>query len=266
MYFQSAGGSERFIFYEGTAIQEPLVTGKFIEEDLVLFNADAAASGRVVVVVNDGSARHAMVVENVPGYTGTMKGKTTVKKADLLKADGDEKKLLDACRAQWESFGLTAEESRAVVDAWKPDLLNHPGFMVIARMPAGAYEKMFPLTVTPKPDEVVRAGVVFDTLPGENERLSWLPELKKTMAKWAVELNDEDFKVRQRAAGNFAKLDDMAKPYLEDLLKSAEPEVRHRAEMLIKGLAPEKVVITGHGVGLRPVQPVGVMQPARVNP
>jgi hypothetical protein len=34
-------------------------------------------------------------------------------------------------------------------------------------MPSDLYDKMFPLTVTPKPDKLVRVGMVFDRLKGK---------------------------------------------------------------------------------------------------
>lgn len=234
MWFKTAAGSERFIFYEASAVQQPTLQAWVAEDMLKLTNHDVVPTGRVLVLFNDGNERHFLVAESVPGN-----GSITVSRADLMRAPGNEAELLTACRAQWESFGMTAQEASAIVESWKPDLLNHLGLMVLSRMPEILYEQMFPLTIKPAPDKRVRAGVIFDHLPGNAARASWFPRLEASMKAWALDLGADDFAVRRRAADRFAELSDLAAPFLETLQKqSTDVEIRTTAKSLLDALEP----------------------------
>jgi hypothetical protein len=221
MWIQCEGGTERFIFYEGLAVQGGALNASIKGDELQVVNSGAEASGRVLVLVNDGAARHFITLDNIAAG-----GKTQISRADVLKGAGDETALLTASREQWESYGMTAEEATAIVEAWKPDLLGHIGVMVIGKIPASTYDKMFPLTVTPQPEKIVRVGVVFDHLPGDAGRLAWLPALENTMKTWAADLGKEDFEVRNTAKKRFGRLGDLAKGFLETLKKNDDPEVK----------------------------------------
>jgi hypothetical protein len=247
-YLSTAEGAERFIFYEATAVQEPTLTGSVQNDALTLRNAHATPSGKVIVILNDGAERHFLALDGVPG-----KSEVKVQKDELRKALGDEEGLLAACRAQWASFGLSAEEARAVVEIWKPDLLGKRGFLVCARLPAEVYEAMFPLTVAPKPSEVVRVGVVFDDLPGEMDRLAWLPGVQAEMAKRAKDLDHENFETRRGAEAWFAKLGDLATPFLLKLREGGSTEGRDAASRLLKALEPRPFPLPQHDGRTRPI-------------
>ncbi len=247
-WVRTAGGSERFIFYEATAVQEPPLAGEVSAEAITLKNAQKVPSGPVIVIVNDGKTRNFVAIKDIAaGATVTLARK------DVLKAGGGAKKLLAACRAQWRAFGLTGEEAAAIVETWRPDLLGKTGFLVAARVSSKTYDAIFPLKVTPKPDELVRAGLVFDTLPGEDARLGWLPALEGTMKEWAEDLASEEFKVRDAARKRFAAAGDLAKPFLQKLAKSSDAEVRSSASNLLKDLEPGVVALPVHGKGSSPV-------------
>jgi len=234
MYLNTKDGAERFIFYEATGSQAPAVSGKVTADELVLENSDAQESGPVLVIVNDGRQLFWTSLAKLPAN-----GRQILKRTEFLKTAGDQEKLLEAARAQWTSFGLSPTEARAVVEIWKPELLKQEGFLVISRMPADRYEKMFPLQVTPKPKEVVRAGVVFDALSGEFARLQWIPEVKARFIEVAKGLAAEEFEARKAAKARLASYGDLALPVLNDLAKSEDTEVRTLATQLIKELQEE---------------------------
>jgi hypothetical protein len=225
--------SERFIFYEATARQRVGVTAKLAGENLTLTNRDAVGSGKVIVIVNDGASRWMSSIDDIGAGKdfSILKSKLTVQPAT-------DEQILSACSAQWRAMGMTEGETAAIIAAWKPDLLHRVGFIVCARMPEKSYNAMFPLQVTPKPDEVVRVGMVFDVLPGQNDRLAWLPELKKTLVGWGQQLGDADFRKREAASRNFQKLGDLSKPYLMELKESRNPEISRAAGVLIEKLNP----------------------------
>jgi hypothetical protein len=163
MYLVADKQSERFLFYEGTALQEPAVAATISADQLKLSNADGNATGQVMVIVNSGDKRYCRVVETIKGG-----GEATISKAEFLAKEFSEDELLEACRSHWQQFGMTQAEAKAIVQSWRPDLLRAWQILVISRMPAEVYEKMFPLTVSPQPDKLVRVGMVFDRLKGKS--------------------------------------------------------------------------------------------------
>lgn len=224
--------SERFIFYEATAKQQPAIRANLSADALTLRNTSVINSGKIVVLVNDGVSRWMAAVDGIAaGHS------LAIDKAKLIAQPAGEDQVLAACKEQWRSMGMTESESAAIVQTWKPDLLNRVGFLVCARMPDVTYGLMFPLKVTPQPDELVRVGMVIDVLPGQADRLGWLPGLQQTLVQWSDELTARDFRKRESASRRFEQLGDLAKPHLERLKKSPNPEVSRAAAVLLQRLA-----------------------------
>ncbi|MCZ7645737.1 MAG: hypothetical protein M5U26_10705 [Planctomycetota bacterium] len=248
LYVQTAEGSERFLFYEGTAQREPAVRGRVTALQLILSNTAETPAGPCVVILNDGKTRWGRVVEKLEA-----KGRAELDREALLKTPWDDERTLEACRKQWRELGMTEDEARAIVEIWKPDLLEHPGFLVCGAMPRAAFDAMFPLTITPAPDELARVGMVFDHLPGETERLSWLPELDQAMGAWYADFEHENFEARKAAADRFAALGDLAKPFLEARKDQGGIEARNLVKTLLAALEPAKVEpLPAHGIGGKP--------------
>ncbi len=162
MYFVADKECERFLFYEATAQQEPTVSAGISADQLKLTNSDGNAAGEVMVIVSSGERLYCRVLETIEAG-----GEATISKADFLAKAFWEQQLLEACQAHWRQFGMTAAEAKAIVASWRSDLLHPWQVLVISRMPDSLYDKMFPLTVSPKPDKLVRVGMVFDRLTGK---------------------------------------------------------------------------------------------------
>lgn len=246
-YLNTKSASERFVFYEATARQEPAVRAEVSDEALVVRNTGMRDTGPVVVLVNDGVTRRGKTIANVPFGTSVK-----LPKADVLAQEWPGERPLAACADQCVAMGLTEPEATALVRAWRPDLLDTVGVLVLARMPADLYDKMFPLTVEPKPDEVVRVGLVFDALGGQDARAGWLPGLRPTMDEWAKALAARDYRDRERAAAKFERLGDLARPYLRMLTASPDAEVARAASVLLKQTAPPTTA---------PASPPGTVRP-----
>ncbi len=163
MYFAGDKQCERFLFYEATALQEPMVTASISADQLKLANSGGDPAGQVMVIVNSGDKRYCRVVDAIQAG-----GDAVISKSEFLEKAFSEDQLLEACRTHWRQFGMTDAEAKAIVRSWRPDLLHPWQILVISRMPADLYEKMFPLTVTPRPDKQVRVGMVFDRLAGKS--------------------------------------------------------------------------------------------------
>jgi hypothetical protein len=226
-YFETTTGSERFVFYEATAAQKPVIASKIGEGAIELKNSHDTAVGPVVIVVNDGTGVRGVEKKTIgPGED------LVIAKADLKK--WTEEETLAACRRQWRALGMTEAESAGIVEVWKSDLVARLGVLVIAPMPEVLYNKMFPLEIVPKPDEIVRAGLVFDTLTGQDARRHWLPALNAELRKRGDMFESEKFAERTAAQAAFRAAGDLGLEVLAALSKSEEPEVRRTAKRLAK--------------------------------
>jgi hypothetical protein len=238
LYLTTPSGSERFIFYESTAAQDPILKAIVSGETLTVQNTSASTpSGPVVVILNDGQKLHWVSAKDIAAGTEV---KWT--RADVEKGQADAAKLLEFSRGQWETFGLTKEEAAAIVEVWKADLTGHVGLLVVGKMPRDVYDQMFPLEVTPKPAQIVRVGVVFDSLPGQEDRTKWLPGLEAQLQQWGKELDDDKFEVREAAYKKFAQTGELAKPYLKKLAETGSAEVKNAAQRLLKEIEQQEQV------------------------
>ena len=200
MYFVADKQCERFLFYEGTARQDATIGATIADDQIKLANSDSADAGEVMVIVNSGDKRYCRTVESIKAG-----GAETLAKSNIVDKALSEEQLLDACRAHWRHFGMTEAEARAIVQSWKPDLLHPWQILVISRMPGNLYDTMFPLSVSPKPDKLLRVGMVFDRLHG------------KSCANIVPGLSDHIKDLRKDAAGEDQAKSKAAKAELEQL-------------------------------------------------
>ena len=226
-WLDTPGGSERFIFYEGTARQEPAIRCTIDEKTLLIENHGDTASGPILVIVNDGVSRRTATVANIGAGQ-----KSSIAPSDLDSVG--EAPTLASAKSQWTAMGMSDQEAAAIVTAWRGDLIGTVGVMVCGRMPDSVYGKMFPLAVVPRPDELVRVGMVFDVLPGQDGRLAWLPGLRPAMTKIAADLSAPDFRQRDAATRQFARMGDLARPFLKELESGDNAEASRAAAVLLK--------------------------------
>lgn len=245
-YLRTSAGDERFLFYEGVSQRSPTVTSSLGPDGLTVADyASKPMEGPVVVIVNDvGSLRlGTLALMRSDKYDATM---AQLAPADLKPGGEGGEAILSACRAQWEAFGMSPAEARMIVEVWRDDLLGRPGFLVISRMSPADYEAMFPLTITPKPDQLVRVGLVFDPLPKipAATRLAWLPRLSAEMGRWAGELAGADGPQRSAAISGLAKSGDLALPLLDRLRTGTDLRARAAALELLDRLRVPTLIET----------------------
>lgn len=230
LYLHTEHGSERFLFYEATAAQEPCVSSTITENTIQFNNRHDQAVGPVLVLVNNGTSLRGIRVDSLPAK------KEHVLSKDSLSA-WDEAKVLTACREQWIKLGMTEEEAKGIVEIWKNDLLKRVGVMVLSPMPQPLYEEMFPIEITPKPDELIRVGLVFDTLPGQADRQAWLPGLEAYLRNVAADLAGEEYQIRSAARKTFLAASDLGLGVLTEFSDSDNPELRAAVKALKQKIA-----------------------------
>jgi len=62
--------------------------------------------------------------------------------------------------AQLARAGLNEDEAKAMAEVWKKDFFETEGLTLFYRLPQAEYDRLLPLTVTPRPEKVVRTMLV----------------------------------------------------------------------------------------------------------
>jgi hypothetical protein len=198
-------GNERFLFYEGTTFENPSVTAAVAEKSILLKNSHTSPSAPVILLINDNGSHSGIYLESIAA------GKAVEIAAAKLQP-WDETILLGNCRKQWQACGMSAEEAIGIVDSWREELLEVPGFLLISRVPEPIYERIFPIEVKPKPSELTRACFVFDTLAAQDERKHWIPAVAKESRAIIAALNADKFKQRMAARGQLIARGELMMP------------------------------------------------------
>jgi hypothetical protein len=151
--FTSGEESERFIFYEAlTDLRTPFVFYGAGEHASVSLRPDLrGTSGREDVVFAVHGRRYRRITPPGPAPTSLFEGD-----ARPLSA------LMAELREQLMARGLSAPEARSLLDTWRPDLVEARGDRRIYFIDRADYDAMLPLTITPRPRELVRVGLVID--------------------------------------------------------------------------------------------------------
>lgn len=255
LWLETSEASERFLFYEGTGISDPAVMGRIEGDVLLLENRNAEESGRVLVIMNDGEERFLGAVDKIAAG-----GVVELKKADLMGKPVAREALEKAAEQQWLSFGMTEEEATMIVSVWADDLWENRGFLVVSRMPPKIYDAhVFPIDIEPKPDELVRAAVIFDTMPGVAGRVGWLPKLRPQILELLGGLGSANPLVREKATSGIAMYGDLAREVLEEVAGEGDIESKMRVKRLLGKLDRKPASnLPTHGKG-------GVREPKVVN-
>jgi hypothetical protein len=230
MYVNVVGGaSERFLFLRAPARAEPRVSAHITSDAITLANSGEKPSGPVVVILNDGLSRNGARVGSI-----RPKEEVTLSRASMTEISWDDRETLGAAESAWRGAGLSEADAKSAVDAWREELLNRPGFLLITRIPQAEYDDAFPLRVKPEPAERVRAGLLFDTLADQKERDRWLVNLDQSVAKWVAQYAGDDSTQRSEALRKFGAAGELAEPFLRELAKDSDPAVAKAAGELLK--------------------------------
>jgi len=123
--------------------------------------------------------------------------------------------------------GLFEKEASAMIKTWRASWFE-PGLRVFYFIPRRMTDALLPLTIDPKPVEVVR------TLVGRAEILT--PEMEKSIAVQAARLGADSIETRESAMAELRKYGRFAEPVLRKILATTtDPEVKVRIQNLIGG-------------------------------
>jgi hypothetical protein len=133
-----------------------------------------------------------------------------------------------ALTAELKGAGLNEDEAQSLTTIWADDFFRGAGVTLLYRLPQEEYDRLLPLTVKPRPEKVVRVGLV--------QQVSSGPELAERVARLVKQLDDDDFNKREAAQRELEKLGGAALGPLRRLqptVFAAEPK-RRLSEVLEK--------------------------------
>ena len=194
--FSFRNQSERFIYYDGlTPAVSYLSCQDMGERGLKLTNSAKLKIGDVILVDRRDQKHAAMEhfsIEAGGSVTAAAKAQDQDKAAQWLLAD-------------LRAAGLYEKEANSVLAIWRQGLFDRPGVTAIYLLPRDEYDRMLPLIVNPKPQKVVRVGIV---VQGNLEFSAAAMEAK--VASLVRKMDDDDYRVRDKAAADLARLGESA--------------------------------------------------------
>ena len=170
---------EKFLFYRGVGTFPPPVTVRALGGDKVrvMNAAGGTATGLVLVTVRGGKLGFRPVGELESGATT---------EAQLPTADGTRADLGAFLVRELTAAGLYEKEAMAMVRTWDSAWFGEEGTRLLYLVPRAKTDELLPLTMDPKPTELVRVLVGrHDFLTPEAEAVA-LREVKRLRAAQAV--------------------------------------------------------------------------------
>ncbi len=214
---------EKFVYYDGL-----LPRGKWLK--ISVEKDQIALLNQVDFPVFDVT----IVDRRVPGKTRVARlekidGNAQVKKPTF--EDVAEKSWPDAgiktLRDQLKEAGLYEKEAASLCEQWKDELFATEGLTLFYRLPQEEYDRQLPLTMRPRPEALVRVGLV--------QHSHCETDLAEKIAELVKQLNADDFTIREQAQKRLDNLGRAAYVHFARMLREGQPlEVKTRLEKLLQ--------------------------------
>lgn len=129
---------------------------------------------------------------------------------------------------QLVAAGLFDDEAKALVDTWKARMFETPGLNLFYRLPQSEYDAAMPITIMPKPDAVIRVGLIY------HSHLE--PDFADRVLELVKQMDAPKFADRDAAMKKLLAIGPAALVQLQRLRERADLslEVRERIDNLVK--------------------------------
>jgi hypothetical protein len=213
---------ERFIYYDGLVPIGKRV-GVTVEKDKVFVNSRVKHAVFDVTVMDRRTPDHIRVARLDKLEAGA---KTT----DLEFTDVDVKEwhevALVTLTKQLKDAGLFEDEAKSLADVWKKDFFQADGLTLFFRLPQEEYEKLLPMKLKPRPEKLVRVGLVLHP--------HCEPDFAERVADLAIDLGSNNFEARERAQNRLEEMGRAAFVHLKRLRETIKsPEAQRRLDELL---------------------------------
>jgi hypothetical protein len=149
-----------------------------------------------------------------------------------MKWPGDGVKTLVS---QLKDAGLFEDEAASLATLWTRDLFESDGVTLFYRLPQEEYERLLPLTLNPRPESLVRVGLV--------QHPYCEPGLPERVAKLVKELDADEFAKREAAQKSLETMGRAAYVHLLKLRdKVTAPEPKRRIEQLLEKIDAQRAI------------------------
>jgi hypothetical protein len=209
---------EKFVYYDGLLPRVKALAFTMDKDKPSLKNQERFAVFDIWIIDNRDSAkpRISRLTKLAPGAAADV---------EMTAAKGEESGK--ALTAQLKDAGLNEDEAASLTTIWTAEFFHSAGLTLFYRLPQEEYERQLPLTVKPRPEKLVRVGLV--------QQIPFDTELADRIAKLVKQLDDDEFARREAAQKELAKLGPIAFGYLNRLkptITALEP--KRRVEELLE--------------------------------
>jgi hypothetical protein len=205
---------EKFLFYRGVGTFDLPLSVKLEGDQIVLKNTGKNEIGHLVIFENRGGKIGYRLCD---ALTGEMTHERPLLDKNIDSLLADLKQIL-------VESGLYEKEAQAMIKTWRNDWFNE-GTRVFYILPRETTDMILPLTINPKPAELVRV------LVGRAEVIT--PEMERSVQQQISLLRNTSPQVREAALAEIRKYGRFSEPILKRLL---EQESDASVRLLIKKL------------------------------
>ena len=213
---------ERFVYYDGLLPRGKMATIEVKDQSAVVGNQAKFPLFDVTVVDRrtPDKPRLARLAKLEAGGSREL----DFKDLDGAKWPDDGAKTLVG---QLKEAGLFEDEAASLATLWRRDLFESEGVTLFYRLPQEEYDRLLPLTLKPRPETLLRVGLV--------QHPYCEPGLEDRVAKLVKELNNDEFAKREAAQQSLALMGRAAYVHLLKLRGTVTaPEPKRRIEELLE--------------------------------
>jgi hypothetical protein len=214
-----AAEQEKFLFYRGVGTFDLPLNVKLNGNQVDLTNSGKDPIARLIVFENRGGKIGYRVVDNFSGQTS----------AERPALDKNLDSVIRDLRQVLVSSGLYEKEADAMIKTWRNSWFEE-GMRVFYVLPRLATDEVLPISIEPRPTELVRV------LVGRTEVIT--PEMEKSVEKQVEMLGDQSAQVRENATREIRKYGRFSEPILKRILENEKDNgIRDRIRELIDKVA-----------------------------
>jgi hypothetical protein len=214
---------EKFVYYDGIFPQGKWLKIDVDKEQVSLTNRVKHPVFDVTVVDRRGEGKVRI------GRIAKLEAGESIKNLTFVELDASRfsSEASDTLTKQLIGSGLNDDEAKSLVDLWKKEHFEMPGLQALYRLPQAEYDRLLPLTITPKADELVRVGLIFQA--------HLEPDLAERVLEQVKLLDSPRFQIRDAARKKLLAIGPAALVHLQRLKKTElSTEVQKQVEALVK--------------------------------
>jgi len=157
-WVSNRGESERFLYYDGPTEYPSPVKASIDAEQLTVgipqaFYFQPEKRTYLLIDVSDNKIQASKSIPRFGRFKKSIQIPTT-------KLPLEDKAVEEQLLATLIEYGLNSEEANGLIDCWRPQFFKTPGRRLLTIFDKKEYGKLCPISISPKPTELSRVGIV----------------------------------------------------------------------------------------------------------